>query len=88
MYVLIFQMFGESRRHMLPFGDSIAGRAPTCEVVVDDVSVSRRHARFTVTDTGCSIADLGGRNGTYVNGDPVTARPWSTAIGSSSADSR
>ena len=72
MYVLIFQMSGEARRHMLHPGDSIAGRAPTCELVLDDVSVSRRHARFTVTDTGCTIADLGGRNGTYVNGDQVT----------------
>ena len=56
-------------------GDSIAGRAPTCELVLDDVSVSRRHARFTVTNTGCAVTDLGGRNGTFVNGDPVTTAP-------------
>jgi adenylate cyclase len=33
--------------------------------------VSRWHARFVVTDDQCTIADLGSRNGTFVNGEQV-----------------
>ena len=39
--------------------------------MLDDASVSRWHARFVVTDNSCIVADLGSRNGTFVNGDQV-----------------
>jgi pSer/pThr/pTyr-binding forkhead associated (FHA) protein len=43
------------------------GRSPECEIFLDDVTVSRRHALVVRRADGCSIEDLGSLNGTYVN---------------------
>lgn len=51
------------------------GRRADQDIVVDDPSVSRAHARIEVTPEGASIADLDSTNGTLVNDHPVrTAR--------------
>ena len=43
------------------------GRAPECEVFLDDVTVSRKHAVIARGDDGYTIEDEGSLNGTYVN---------------------
>ena len=43
------------------------GRAPECEVFLDDVTVSRRHAEITRAGDSFTITDLGSLNGTFVN---------------------
>jgi hypothetical protein len=43
------------------------GRAPECEVFLDDVTVSRKHAVITHGPDGFTIEDEGSLNGTYVN---------------------
>jgi pSer/pThr/pTyr-binding forkhead associated (FHA) protein len=43
------------------------GRSPDCDVFLDDVTVSRRHAQLVQRDDGYAIEDLGSLNGTYVN---------------------
>lgn len=43
------------------------GRAPECEVFLDDVTVSRKHAVITRDSEGYTIEDEGSLNGTYVN---------------------
>jgi pSer/pThr/pTyr-binding forkhead associated (FHA) protein len=43
------------------------GRAPECEVFLDDVTVSRKHAVITQRGDGYTIEDEGSLNGTYVN---------------------
>jgi len=50
---------------------TVVGRAPTCDVVVNDSSVSRRHAQLSVEAGVCTVEDLGSRNGTYVNGQQI-----------------
>lgn len=45
-----------------------AGRNPTAWILLDDVTVSRHHAEFTVTGGRLEMRDLGSTNGTYVNG--------------------
>ncbi|MBI3891301.1 MAG: FHA domain-containing protein [Candidatus Wallbacteria bacterium] len=42
------------------------GREPDNEIVLEDPSVSRRHAEFVRTPEGVVMADLGSRNGTYL----------------------
>jgi pSer/pThr/pTyr-binding forkhead associated (FHA) protein len=49
-------------------GRMIAGRAPECDLYLDAVSVSRKHAAFTVGDQTVTVEDLGSKNGVYVNG--------------------
>jgi predicted component of type VI protein secretion system len=46
---------------------SAVGRDPSCEIVVTDGSVSRRHARLERRGEAWWVVDLGSANGTYVN---------------------
>jgi pSer/pThr/pTyr-binding forkhead associated (FHA) protein len=48
-------------------GSTLIGRSPECQVFLDDVTVSRRHAELTREGETFSIRDLGSLNGTYVN---------------------
>ncbi|MGH3065194.1 MAG: FHA domain-containing protein [Gaiellaceae bacterium] len=48
-------------------GRTLIGRSPECDVFLDDVTVSRRHAELLRESDTFSIRDLGSLNGTYVN---------------------
>ncbi|MCX6607460.1 MAG: FHA domain-containing protein, partial [Acidobacteria bacterium] len=50
------------------------GRDPSCECVLDYPMISWRHAEVTRDAGGIYVADLGSRNGTYVNGVRITGR--------------
>ena len=49
------------------------GRAVTCQVFVDDEFASRRHAQIIRRDDLYWLNDLDSKNGTLLNGQPVTA---------------
>ncbi|MBK8902928.1 MAG: FHA domain-containing protein [Anaerolineaceae bacterium] len=51
------------------------GRDPVSDVVLNDPEVSRQHARFSRTDSGYQVQDLGSTNGTFVNGLRLEAEP-------------
>jgi pSer/pThr/pTyr-binding forkhead associated (FHA) protein len=71
MLALVFPRDGRTERHLLATGDTTVGRSPVCDLVINDPSISRRHARFRVHGDHCLLTDLGGRNGTYLNGELV-----------------
>jgi hypothetical protein len=50
----------------------LVGRAPSADLRLDDPRVSRLHARIEMRDDGVYVEDLGSRNGTSVDGVPVT----------------
>lgn len=52
-------------------GESVLGRDEGATVFLDEASVSRRHARITVTGRSAVIEDLDSRNGTFVRGARV-----------------
>jgi DNA-binding winged helix-turn-helix (wHTH) protein len=54
-------------------GDHIAGRGEECTLVIEAVTVSRRHARITVNRGTILIEDLGSTNGTHVNGVRISS---------------
>jgi adenylate cyclase len=72
MFNLVYVRDGQARRHALSTGDTVVGRAAVCDLAIDDPSISRRHARIRVHGDHCVITDLGGRNGTFVNGEHVS----------------
>src|SRR5207249_6407472 len=43
-------------------GESIIGRDPAASVFIDDLSVSRLHARIVVSNEGATLEDLGSKN--------------------------
>jgi diguanylate cyclase (GGDEF)-like protein len=58
---------GIGRRYAVTSAPLLLGRDEDCDVVLDDPSVSRRHARVQPTAEGCYAIDLGSANGTFVN---------------------
>jgi len=48
-------------------GQTLIGRSPECDIFLDDVTVSRRHAELVREGDMFTIRDLGSLNGTYVN---------------------
>ena len=53
-------------------GRCIVGKAPDCDVVLNDPSISGKHAEFIAGRTGFRVNDLGSTNGTYVNDKKIT----------------
>ena len=53
-------------------GASVIGRARDATIRVDSGGVSRHHARILVQGAEARVADLGSKNGTFVNGQRVT----------------
>jgi DNA-binding winged helix-turn-helix (wHTH) protein len=66
--------FGQ-RRLSLVTGENIVGRDEAASVRLDDPMVSRRHARILVSGSGALIEDLGSKNGTFIDGQPIAAGP-------------
>ena len=47
--------------------ETTVGRSPECDIFLDDVTVSRRHAVLRRSGGGLEIEDQGSLNGTYLN---------------------
>ena len=58
-------------RYLLDAPTVTAGRHPTSDIFLDDVTVSRRHAVFRREAGEWSVSDARSLNGTYVNGRRV-----------------
>lgn len=58
-------------RFLLDSDVTVAGRHPDADIFLDDVTVSRRHARFRRVPNSFEVIDTGSLNGTYVNQDRV-----------------
>lgn len=65
----------EARPFVLDNDETVIGRSPEADIVVSEPLASRRHAVISRDAWGYAVVDLGSRNGTLVNGVPVsTAR--------------
>lgn len=50
---------------------SIIGRAENCEIRIDNLGISRNHARIVREGEHCFAEDLGSSNGTFVNSKQI-----------------
>ncbi len=59
----------EPKEYQLKVGKNVIGRMPDCEIIVDDVSASRRHAELNLIPAKdqVTVTDLNSTNGTFVN---------------------
>lgn len=58
----------------------VVGRDESADVLIDNPSVSRRHAEIRLGDSGWVVEDLGSSNGTYFKGQKITG-PQSIGLG-------
>src|SRR5262245_56699615 len=69
---LVLRLPVEGRPYLL-------GRSSRCDFVVDNMSVSRRHAELVTSAARIEVIDLGSRNGTFV--DDMRVQTTALAIG-------
>ena len=71
--VLTIRMPNGRQYHFPLLGEhAIIGRSDDCDIVLDYDYVSRQHAKIERQREMYSVADLGSRNGTWVNGRPIS----------------
>ncbi|MGZ8631346.1 MAG: FHA domain-containing protein [Actinomycetota bacterium] len=58
---------GAKPRTVAVSGNMVMGRAPECELALDDTFVSQQHARLFAKNGSWYVEDLGSTNGTFVN---------------------
>lgn len=58
---------GDSRRFLIDGDITSVGRHPEADIFLDDITVSRHHAKFVRSAGKLYLEDLGSLNGTYVN---------------------
>jgi pSer/pThr/pTyr-binding forkhead associated (FHA) protein len=64
---------GTHRTYNLTKVNTTIGRLETCDILLGDVKVSRRHAEINKQPHNASVTDLGSANGTFYNGQRLTA---------------
>ncbi|MDD9947883.1 MAG: FHA domain-containing protein [Myxococcales bacterium] len=66
-----FSLRSGHRQYIIVGDVFVVGRGLDADLVLDDESVSRRHASFRIDDGVPIVCDLRSRNGTRVNGRPI-----------------
>jgi DNA-binding CsgD family transcriptional regulator len=59
-------------RFVLTRAPKLLGRSAQCDFVVNDRSISRKHAEIRASNEELQVIDLGSRNGTFVDNQRVT----------------
>lgn len=68
----ICRLIWKGGRATLSEGEHILGRDADASIVLDSPSVSRRHARIVIAEGQATLEDLGSKNGTVINDQPVS----------------
>src|SRR5579863_4825137 len=82
MFQLRYNEGGLDKVHQLTPGVTVVGRLPACNLVISDISVSRKHASLRLDDGGrLFLQDTGSRFGTFRNGQQVLIENHEVAEG-------
>jgi serine phosphatase RsbU (regulator of sigma subunit) len=73
-WVLITLTDGRVLKSVLTGESQVLGRDPSCDILLDDPSASRRHALLRREGEDFWVEDLGSKNGTLVNDERVHKR--------------
>lgn len=71
---LLLVMGGDGARFLIDSDVTTVGRHPESDIFLDDITVSRHHAKFRRVDGQIYLEDLGSLNGTYINRTLVDGR--------------
>lgn len=73
---MLFVQEGNSPKTQWPLTQKnhVIGREADSDIQIDERQVSRRHAEIAYTLQAYTIKDLGSKNGTFLNGQPVTQK--------------
>lgn len=72
-YLVVLAGSDVGRLYRLQRCRTVIGRSPDAQIVLEDATISRRHAAITYSSDGrVRIMDLGSRNGTWVEGRRIT----------------
>lgn len=55
-------------------GDKTIGRSNKNSIVIQDPFISSEHIQLILQENGFCLKDLGSKNGTFVNGEPVAGQ--------------
>jgi pSer/pThr/pTyr-binding forkhead associated (FHA) protein len=77
---MVFIHRGPSRgaRFLITKAGSTIGRAPSSDIFLDDVTVSRSHGKIERTDSTFIFTDSGSLNGSYINNQQTSSHILST----------
>jgi predicted component of type VI protein secretion system len=70
--LLVLEGQRPGQRILIDKPDLIIGRDEECDLVIPERQVSREHARIVLEGDHYLLADLGSKNGTFVNGQPLS----------------
>lgn len=74
-YLIVLSGNAIGRMYKISQGEMVIGRVDTCDIMLDDEGVSRKHSRIIGQPDGTvAILDLGSTNGTWVEGQKITYR--------------
>ena len=85
MKILLMMNNTVLKEYLVGQNETIIGRDSNCDIQIDNIAVSRKHARITkehsrITDGPGDyfVEDMGSQNGTFVNGHKVDKKMLNT----------
>lgn len=73
-YLLLIEKDATTRFQLPAEGELILGRADNADIRLQDRVASRQHAKLLVTPQEVEVLDFDSKNGTFVNGERISAR--------------
>jgi diguanylate cyclase (GGDEF)-like protein len=70
-YLIVINGRSVGRMYKVSTTDTVMGRSPDVDVIIEDEGVSRQHAKIENREDGMVLMDMGSTNGIFVNGKKV-----------------